>query len=290
MGSALLEQVPNSFAGVINIGALKRNTVPRGLLLRQYPQYTRLGKMFASGAYSIYHSFQLKVQKRFSEGLSLLVAYTNAKLIDTWSGIFAAGTGTNTQNIYDRKADRSISGNDISQRFVLSYVYDLPFGHGRARGAGWNPVADAVLGGWQLNGIITLSTGFPLRPTAANTARAGNGYLRPNNNGSSGKLSGPVVERLDRYFDTSVFSQPEPFTFGNTGRLLPDIRRPAMTNWDFSVFKNFTLAEQLALQVRGEFFNFTNTPVFGSPNTAVSNRNSGRITSQANAPARSSWG
>ena len=284
MGSALLERVPNPFAGVINIGALSRGTVPRSFLLRQYPQYTRLGKMFASGADSTYHSFQLKVQKRFSDGLSLLVAYTNAKLIDTWSGIFAAGTGSNTQNIYDRKADRSISGNDISQRFVLSYVYDLPFGRGRAVGADWNGVADAVLGGWQLNGIITLSTGFPLRPTAANTARAGNGYLRPDNNGQSAKLSGPVVDRLDRYFDTSVFSQPEPFTFGNTGRFLPDVRRPSTTNWDFSIFKNFSMTEKLGLQVRGEFFNVTNTPVFGSPNTAVNNRNFGRITSQANAP------
>ena len=290
LGPALLERVENPFAGVIDIGALSRSAVPYGFLLRTYPQYTRLGKMFASGADSIYHSFQLKVQKRFSDGLSLLVAYTNAKLIDTWSGIFAAGTGTNTQNVYDRKADRSVSGNDISQRFVLSYVYDLPFGRGRAMGADWNPVTDAVLGGWQLNGIVTLSTGFPLRPTAANTARAGNGYLRPNNNGQSAKLSGAVVERLDRYFDTSVFSQPEPFTFGNAGRLIPDVRRPALTNWDFSVFKNFALTEALSLQVRGEFFNFTNTPVFASPNTAVNNRNFGRITRQANAPRQIQFG
>ncbi len=290
MGPALLERVTNPFAGVINIGALSRGAVPHGFLLRTYPQYTRLGKMFASGADSIYHSFQLKAQKRFSDGLSLLIAYTNAKLIDTWSGIFAAGTGTNTQNVYDRKADRSVSGNDISQRFVLSYVYDLPFGRGRAMGADWNPVADAVLGGWQLNGIITLSTGFPLRPTAANTARAGNGYLRPNNNGQSAKLGGAVVDRLDKYFDTAVFSQPEPFTFGNTGRLLPDVRRPTLTNWDFSVFKNFALTEALGLQVRGEFFNLTNTPVFASPNTAVNNRNFGRITRQANAPRQIQFG
>ncbi len=290
LGSALLETVANPFYGVIDIGALSRPTVPRGFLLRAYPQYTRLGKMFASGAHSIYHSFQLKAQKRFSDGLSLLLAYTNAKLIDTWSGIFAAGTGTNTQNIYDRKADRSVSGNDISQRFVLSYVYDLPFGRGRRIGADWNRAANAVLGGWQLNGIVTFSTGFPLRPTAANTARAGNGYLRPNNDGRSAKLSGPAAERLDEYFDTSVFSQPEPFTFGNTGRLLPDVRRPATRNWDFSLFKHFNLTEDLRLQFRAEFFNFTNTPVFAGPNTAVNNRNFGRITAQANAPRQIQFG
>ena len=290
LGSQLLERVENPFAGVIGIGPLSRNTVPHGFLLRSYPQYTRLGKMFASGADSVYHSFQLKAQRRFSDGLSLLLAYTNAKLIDTWSGIFAAGTGSNTQNIYDRKADRSVSGNDISQRFVFNYVYDLPVGKGRSLGAGWSGAAQAILGGWQANGIITLSTGFPLRPTAANTARAGNGYLRPDNNGQSAKLSGPVVDRLDRYFDTDVFSQPEPFTFGNTGRFLPDVRRPATTNWDFSVFKNFSVTEVLRLQVRAEFFNFTNTPVFASPNTAVNNRNFGRITRQANAPRQIQFG
>ena len=145
-------------------------------------------------------------------------------------------------------------------------------------------MADAVLGGWQLNGIITMSTGCPLRPSASNTTQAGNGYLRPNNDHESVKLSGSVVEHLDRYFDTSVFSRPEPFTFGITGRLLTDIRCLGMTNWDSSVFRNFSLGEPLALQVRGEFFYFTNAPVFASPNTAVNNRNFGRITSQANAP------
>ena len=166
----------------------------------------------------------------------------------------------------------------------MCYVYDLPVGRGRSLGAGWNPAVDALLGGRQLNGIITLSTGFPVQPTATNTARAGNGCLRPDNNGQSGILSGPMADRLDRHFDTTVFSQPEPFMFGNDGRFLPDIRHPPMTNWDFSLCKNFSLKKQLALQVRAEFFNFTNTPVFGSPNTAMNKRDFSRITSRANSP------
>lgn len=103
--------------------------------------------------------------------------------------------------------------------------------------------------------------GIPAATHYREHCRAGNGYLRPNNNRKRGRLSASVVERLDRYFDTSVFSQPVPCTFGNTGRLLPDIRRPGVTNWDFSVFKNFSVGQQLALQVRGEFFHFTNAPV-----------------------------
>jgi hypothetical protein len=290
LGSALLQRVDNPFHGVLDVGALAQPTVPRSFLLRAYPQYTRLGKMFATGADSIYNSFQLKAQKRFSGGLSLLLAYTNAKLIDTWSGIFGAGTESNNQNMYDRKADRSISGNDISQTMVLSYVYDLPFGRGRALGTNWNGVTNAILGGWQLNGIVTMGTGYPLRLTAANTAQAGNGYLRPNNNGQSAKMSGPVADRLEEYFDTSVFSQPEPFTFGNAGRYLPDVRQPGPRNWDFSLFKNFDVREDLRLQFRAEMFNFTNTPVFAAPNVAINNNNFGRITGQANSPRQIQFG
>ena len=284
LGPALLEPVANPFFGLIKIGALSGRTIPRGFLLRTYPQFVRVGKMFASGAGSTYQSFQLKAQKRFSHGLSFMLAYTNSKLIDTWTGIFSAGPGSSTQNVYDLRNDRSVSGNDISQRLVLSYVYDLPFGRGQRFGGAWNRPADVLLGGWHLNGIVSLNTGYPLGLSAANTAQAGNDYLRPNNNGQSARKSGPVVDRLEGYFNTSVFSQPEPFIFGNTGRYLPDVRDPGTKSWDFALFKHFDLTEYLRLQFRAEFFNFTNTPVFGAPNVAINNNNFGRITSQANAP------
>jgi hypothetical protein len=103
-------------------------------------------------------------------------------------------------------------------------------------------------------------------------------------------MSGPAVDRLEEYFDTSVFSQPEPFTFGNVGRYLPDVRQPGTKNWDFSLFKNFDLREDLRLQFRAEMFNFTNTPVFGAPNVALNNNNFGRITGQANSPRQIQFG
>src|SRR5690606_17650087 len=128
------------------------------------------------------------------------------------------------------------------------------------------------------------SSGYPLRLTTSNTSQSFSSALRPNNNGTSAELSGPINQRLDEFFDTSVFSQPEPYSFGNTGRYLPDVRAPGVANWDFSLFKNFNLTEKVGLQFRAEFFNFTNTPNFGTPNTSFNSNQFGRITSQANIP------
>jgi hypothetical protein len=200
------------------------------------------------------------------------------------------GTGSSLQNIYDMKNEWSLAANDIAQRFVMSYVYDLPFGHGRRFGGGWNRAVDAFFGGWQVNGIITFNSGYPLRITTSNTSQSFSSTLRPNNNGQSAKLTGRIQDRLDQFFDTSVFSQPEPYTFGNTGRYLPDVRRPRVSNWDFSLFKNIRVTEKMALQFRAEFFNFTNTPNFGTPNMALNNRNFGRITSQSNIPRQTQFG
>jgi hypothetical protein len=108
--------------------------------------------------------------------------------------------------------------------------------------------------------------------------------LRPNTNGQSAALSGPDNERLARYFNTSVFSQPVPFTFGNVGRTVPDVRGPGVHNLDFSAFKNFHIKERANVQFRGEFFNLTNTPIFNLPDQVLSNSTFGRITSTAGSP------
>ncbi len=284
LGTQLQQQVANPFYGLISISPLNAKTIPYSFLLRPYPQFTTVYDMYQTGGISNYHSLQVKVEKRFSSGLSLLASYTDAKLIDDYSIISNVGRQAGLQDIYDRHADRGVSANDISQRFVMSYVYALPFGRGMKFGGGWNRAVDAVLGGWQMNGILTLQTGMPLALSAANTSNAGNPSERPNTNGQYAGLSGPVVDRLDRYFDTSAFSQPAPFTFGNVGRTISNIRGPGTRGMDFSLFKNFKLVEKVSLQFRAEAFNLTNTPVFGFPNQAVNSAAFGTITGQANAP------
>ena len=143
---------------------------------------------------------------------------------------------------------------------------------------------ELLAGSWQVNGITTFSSGTPLQITASNTAGIFNLVTRPNNNGKSAKLSGPVHERLNRYFDPSVFSQPAAFTFGNLSPRLPDVRSDGVRNFDISLFKDFLLTERFRLQLRGEALNAFNTPRFGTPNTSVTSASIGVITSQANSP------
>jgi hypothetical protein len=290
LGSQLQRQVANPFFGLITTGPLAARTVPYSSLVAPFPQFTDIEPAFNSGASSTYHSFQLKVDRRFGSGLTLLLSYTFDKLIDDYSITANVGANAGIQNIYDRRADRAVSANDVSQILVLSYVYQLPVGKGKRFGNGWNGILDTFLGGWQLNGIGTFQTGQPLALTTQNTSGSGSNVLRPNNNGTSAALSGPVESRLNRYFNTSVFSQPAAFTFGNTGRTLPDVRGPGIRNLDFSLFKNFRLIERLSLQFRAEAFNFLNTPRFGTPNTNWSAAQFGVISTQVNDPRQLQFG
>ncbi len=288
LGSAVLQQVPNPFYGLIATGVLSTKTIPQYYLLRKYPQFASVGMLYPQGSNSSYNAFQLKVTKRFKSGLQFMLAYADQKQIDDSSIIENVGAQAAGQDLYCRRCDRAVSANNISQRFVYSSVYELPFGRHRHWGASWNPFVNAVLGGWQANGILTLQTGFPLNilngaNTTLGSANAGNWSLRPNNNGQSAALSGEAETRLNQYFNTSVFSLAAPFTFGNTGRTLPDVRGPGTTNLDGSFFKSFVVRERVTAQFRVEAFNASNTPKFNNPNTTANSNQFGRITAAGSA-------
>ncbi|MDQ6758558.1 MAG: TonB-dependent receptor [Acidobacteriota bacterium] len=284
LGNKLQQSVPNPFFGIVTTGALAAKTVQAGMLLAPFPQYPSVFPLYLNGSSSNFQSLQIKVERRFSKGLSALLTYTFDKLIDDYSIIANAGRNAGIQNIYDRHSERSVSPNDISQSLLLTSVYEIPIGRGRLLGKNWNRVTDFLIGGWQVNGILTLQTGFPLALSTQNTSGAGGAVLRPNTNGQSAALSAPDNQRLARYFNTSVFSQPAPFTFGNVGRTLPDVRGPGVHNLDFSAFKNFSIKERAKVQFRGEFFNLTNTPTFSLPDQVFSSSTFGRITSTAGSP------
>lgn len=291
LGSAVFAQVPNPFFGVITSGPLATSTVARGQLLRRYPQYGNLGINSAGAGSSIYHSLQLKVQRRFAGGGSLLAAYTLAKLItlgdDTltaWLERESGGTG-GIQDWNNLRGERSLSSFDVPQRLVVSYAFDLPIGNGKRFLGALSGVPDKLVSGWGFEGITTFQSGLPLRLTATpNQTGSFGGGSRPDSVGRTAKLTGSAQSRLNQWFDTSAFMAPRPFRFGNVARTLPDVRSHGINNWDFALFKNTALAERLKLQFRAEFFNLFNRVQFGFPDQTFGTAQLGVVSDQQNDP------
>ncbi|MPY88207.1 MAG: hypothetical protein GEU99_09810 [Luteitalea sp.] len=284
LGPDLLELVDNPFYGVItdSTSSLSQRQVNRNQLLRAFPQYTSVSSGRKSGATSEYHAMTLRADKRFSKGLSVLVSYTFSKLMDdasstvSWIGPIADSRLDHT----NRDLEWSLSSMDVSSRFVASWVYELPFGRGRRFGSGASGVLDFLIGGWQTNGILTLARGTPLFITGVpNDTGIFSGQRAVRDDRSAHISGGTRDERINQWFDTSVFSLPEPFTFGNVSRTLPDVRNPGIRNLDLSFFKNYAVGDRFTVQYRLEMFNALNTPQFGSPNTDIQSSNFGVITS-----------
>ena len=210
------------------------------------------------------------------------LAYTWAKSLDD---------GLSHQDSYNIRADRALSDIDVSHRAVIMGIYELPFGRGRRFGTDWSKLMDLAMGGWQVNGIATLSAGTPLGFSASNNAGIFNQAIRANNNGTSGKLdragAGPA-ERLLRQGRLQPAGQLSPSA--TWGRGCPDIRNDGIYNFDLSMFKNFRVVERVNVQFRAEALNAFNTPRFGGPNTSVTSSTFGAITSQANAPRQIQFG
>jgi hypothetical protein len=282
LGNQLNQLVPNPFFGQGGSGVVANAQVSRAQLLRPYPQFGAIYPIFSQGATSNYDSLQVTFSKRLSKGILFEGNYVWAKAIDE---------GTSYQDSYNAKASRSVSGVHVPQRLVFSGVYELPVGRGRSFGKDMSKLADLLAGGWQINGIWTVQSGGTLGISATNQAGLFTEAIRANNNGKSAAQSGDAHGRLEKWFDTTVFSQPAPFTLGNMGPLVPDLRNHHIDNLDASIFKVFALTEKFRLQFRAEAFNALNRVRFGSPNTTVTaGTNFGRITSQANNPRQAQFG
>jgi hypothetical protein len=275
LGSQLNQQVPNPFFGIVNNGVLTQPTVSRAQLLRPYPQFTDIIPLYTSGAKSRYHALQMTGRKRLSNGLMFEGSYTFAK---------ATEIGMSHQNSYDIEASWALASYDIAHRFVISYLYELPFGRGRRIASGTSRLVNALIGGWQFNGITTLQSGTPLSITANNTAGVFGARTQPNTNGNDPRLKGPIDQRLDKAFDTSVYSQPAAFTFGNEPIFSPFLRAHGVRNFDLSLFKNFEVRPRVTAQFRVEALNAFNSVQFSAPNTSVTSTSFGVISGQANAP------
>jgi hypothetical protein len=227
---------------------------------------------------SIYHALQIKMEKRLGHGLWFLNSYAWSKSIDD------AVAKINPRDW--RTLARGPSGTDFTHQVISSALYELPFGRGRKFGANMSPVLDAIIGGWQINGIFTYRTGLPL--TTSLSAGLAAASLNNGGNNRPDQISDPELpgedRTLARYFNTAAFVAPatNSFRFGNAGR--GTIRGPGFSNLDFSIFKTFKFKERYAFQLRGEFFNLPNHPSFGNPNTQLGSATFGSINTAASAP------
>ena len=274
LGAGAQTLVPNPFYGIITdpTSTLSLATVARKQLLLPYPQYTSVASEAPSLGSSTYHSLQAKVEKRFSKGFTFLVAYTMAKELTN-------ATSAGIEDATNLNLERSLATWDVFQRVVISGVYELPFGKGKIVGNNWNRGLDAVLGGWQLNQITTFQGGFPL----ALTSTSG---VRPNRIHPLASPSGSTASRVLQYFDTSAFTLPAAFTYGNAPATEPDVRTPGIDNTDLSLSKNFRFKERITAQLRFESFNTFNRVQFASPGTQLGTTSFGVITAQQNQPRK----
>lgn len=284
LGLALQDPVPNPFFGTIRTGPLSGATVLREQLLRPFPDYQNVNTHATNAASSIYHSFQLFVERRFSRGASVLISYTFSKLISGATSVGGSGDGGSLAAFrigrLNRRQDRAIDEDDVSQRLVTSGVWELPFG----RGQRWLPNSprwlNAVVGGWQVNGIGTFQTGTPLVVRGADNFT---GIAWPD---VAADPTLPSDERsANRWFRTDVFRNPADFVIGNIGRTLPRTRAPGLVDVSLSGFKSFSIRERAKIEFRVELFNALNTVNLNSPNTTFTpnrqgvntNANFGRI-------------
>jgi len=267
-----LNGAPASLPGSLGNGSLNVAQMDR-----PYPQFGGLNLYGDPCCSSRYDSLQLTVTKRFKQGGTLLVAYTNAKLLSntdsltSWlEGAYNGGVGS-IQDWNNMKHEYSLSSQDVSQRLVINYVLDLPFGHGKQFLSDATGIKDKVIGGWGVDGVTTLQRGFPLKISDGDSLLisslgAGVGSIRPNYVSGCDK-TGPRT--TSEWFNTACFADPAPYTFGNESRTDPTLRQDGIINFDFAIFKRtyFGPDNKMNIEFRSEFFNLFNRDQFAAPNT-----------------------
>ena len=295
MGTALGNTLPNNpYAKALSTLGLAAPSCPYTVAqsLMPYPQYCG-GPTAEDEPVGInnYNALQASFKHRFGQGLIFTASYTFSKFLsdvggpEEWGSINGDQGGSGIRNFYDLKADWSVDGDDIPQSLVLNYVYDLPVGRGKPFGGGMNRLEDAVAGGWQVSGITTAQSGFPMSiapGTSSASVYGGNQHAdltgAPLKSGNCGGTNGvPSIPVGTKYcfFNPAAFTAPSDFTFGNAPRYFSNLRAPGYVDQDFTIGKWFSLRERLRLQIGLQMFNAFNHANFGIPAASVGSPNLG---------------
>jgi hypothetical protein len=281
LGPQLMQPVANPFFGEVPANSpLGTPTIPLAQLLRPFPRFTAVTLHRNNIGHSTYHSFQWRLERRFSRGLTFSAAYTFSRLIDDAGAVFDAAVLTGpaaafqAADSFNKRLEKDVSTGNIPHVFSSGFVWEAPFGRGRSRPlSGWK---EALAGGWQFSGLIRLQSGSPVAVTqAANlNAFAGFGIQRPN------RIADPTLpagERTTaRYFNTAAFAPAPQFTLGDSSR--NPVTGPGFRTADLMAGKVFPISERLRMDFRLEAFNVTNTPPLGNPNGLFGHPAFGSIT------------
>ena len=233
---------------------------------------------------TIFHSMQAKVEHRFAAGFTVLASWLWSKGLGDIRGLSPEGAapGSAFQNPANLRQERGLLDTQLAHSFVLSEIWEVPYGRGRRFGSGLNPVVNTVLGGWSLGGILTLTTGHPYNITVngdpANSGQTDRANLVGDPNAVPGGRS------VAQFFNTAAFQANQPYTYGNLGR--NSMIGPGFSNLDCSLMKEatpFRVKEQpVNTQFRWEFFNIFNHPNFGFPGGTIGTPTFGQLTNASN--------
>jgi hypothetical protein len=274
--------------------------------LRPFPQYSFINTAaFGENEGQLsYNAMTAKLERRFHDGLNLLASYTWSKILTDTGNIIGGSLGgaytANIQNPFNLKAEKAVSPQDTPQIFVVSYLYELPFGKNKAF-LNHNHLLNYVVGGWSLSGIQRYQSGQPIGFSCATGVPGYSNCIRWNlvpgqsiqTAARSSKSFNPAVPGKNLWYNRAAFSDPnadvtaasgQPYSFGNKPSYQGNDRNLPYYEEDFGLIKRTPLTERIGLQFRAEFFNAFNRVVFGGPDTNPYDGGFGTVGGTNNSP------
>jgi hypothetical protein len=287
-GAPLLKPVTNPYYGQLPISSpIGGKTVAAAQLIKPYPRFQNVATYRHNSGETNYNAGQVKVERRFSNGLALLFGYTHSRLIDDASSVFSTTvlSSPNSSSLiaadtFRPQLERDVSSGDMTNVTTFSGVYNLPIG--RSHRFASSGLADAVIGGWTLNSILSVQSGMPVTVTQAtnNNSFAGFALQRPNLTGTPNLA--PALRSPAHFINTAAFATAPQFTLGTASR--NPARGPAYRDLDFALAKHARLPGETDMEFRGEIFDILNTPEFAQPNGSFGSAAFGTITSTVTDP------
>jgi hypothetical protein len=286
-GSALTATTTNPFYNQIpSSSSIGGKTVSVAQLMKPYPRFLTVSAFRNNTGRTNYNAAEFKLEKRTSYGLTASLSYTHSKIMDDASSVFDSSILTGpvanypVADSFNPSLERDVSLGDMPNITVGSAIYAIPLGRGHQYAS--SGVLSWLLGGWNVDGLVTLQSGMPFAITQATNfnAFAGFGTQRPTIQGPANLPSGKRT--VGHFINTDAFSVTPQFKLGNASR--DPARGPAYRDLDLGLVKNTRLSERIALELRGEVFNVTNTPAFAQPAATVGVSNFGSITATTSDP------